>query len=129
MGLAHKLIGNKPGCLVPAESKQEGNYQHHKKAGKGKNNAQGYKKGEGVKRPSHNRGKKGLTRFSSDQFTDRQGDDKKSGAARLISTITRKLIIRSRTIQSQVVRNQGSLQRNQQQTRINDASASDSTGS
>ena len=35
MGLARKLIGNKPGCLVPAESRSEGNYQHHKKGGKG----------------------------------------------------------------------------------------------
>ncbi|MFD1620387.1 YgiQ family radical SAM protein [Thalassotalea marina] len=70
MGLARKLIGTKPGCLVPSEGKQEGNYQHYKKSGKGKNNAKGFKKGEGINRSSRTpRGKQGLTRFSDNQFT------------------------------------------------------------
>lgn len=70
MGLARKLIGNKPGCLVPPEGRQEGNYQHYKKSGKGKNNAQGFKKGEGVQRSRKTpRSKQGLTRFSDNQFT------------------------------------------------------------
>ncbi|WP_448213420.1 YgiQ family radical SAM protein [Colwellia sp. MEBiC06753] len=76
MGLARKLIGTKPGCLVPPEGVRDGNYQHYKKAGKGKNNAQGFKKGEGVNRNSHStnnsgrNGKQGLTRFSDNQFTN-----------------------------------------------------------
>ncbi|MFD2166950.1 YgiQ family radical SAM protein [Thalassotalea euphylliae] len=77
MGLAKKLIGSKPGCLVPAAGRQEGSYQHYKKGGKGKNNAQGYKKGEGIKRPNRSgkpaaKGKQGLTRFSDNQFNDRK---------------------------------------------------------
>jgi len=75
MGLARKLIGTKPGCLVPPESKGEGSYQHHKKGGKGKNNAQGFKRGEGIKRghatqksPKAGKGKQGLTRFAENQF-------------------------------------------------------------
>ena len=82
MGLAKKLIGSKPGCLVPAEGRNEGNYQHHKKGGKGKNNAQGFKKGEGVKRSKNNakkarNGKQGLTRFSDNQFNDRKPSNRK----------------------------------------------------
>lgn len=70
MGLARKLIGTKPGCLVPPEGRQEGNYQHYKKSGKGKNNAHGFKKGEGInKRTKANKGKQGLTRFSDNQFS------------------------------------------------------------
>ncbi|OKY27755.1 YgiQ family radical SAM protein [Thalassotalea sp. PP2-459] len=70
MGLARKLIGTKSGCLVPPEGRQEGNYQHYKKAGKGKNNAHGYKKGEGInKRTKAGKGKQGLTRFSNNQFS------------------------------------------------------------
>ncbi|WP_448564678.1 YgiQ family radical SAM protein [Thalassotalea ganghwensis] len=73
MGLARKLIGTKPGCLVPPESKAELNYQHYKKKGKGKNNASGMKKGEGLKRQKDaNKGKPGLTRFSDNQFTQRK---------------------------------------------------------
>ena len=77
MGLARKLIGNKPGCLVPAETRGELNKQHHKHGGKGKNNASGYKKGEGVSNSSNNsrnnkrrNGKQGLTRFSDNQFSN-----------------------------------------------------------
>ncbi|WP_286232597.1 YgiQ family radical SAM protein [Thalassotalea sediminis] len=73
MGLARKLIGTKPGCLVPPEGRQEGNYQHYKKSGKGKNNAHGFKKGEGInKRSGIKKGKQGLTRFSDNQFTKRK---------------------------------------------------------
>ncbi|WP_286272659.1 YgiQ family radical SAM protein [Thalassotalea hakodatensis] len=70
MGLARKLIGTKSGCLVPPEGRQEGNYQHYKKAGKGKNNAHGFKKGEGInKRTKTGKSKQGLTRFSNNQFS------------------------------------------------------------
>ncbi|MDO6427722.1 YgiQ family radical SAM protein [Thalassotalea sp. 1_MG-2023] len=78
MGLARKLIGTKPGCLVPAESRQEGNYQHYKKSGKGKNNAHGFKKGEGMtKRTKASRGKQGLTRFSDNQFSNKNKPKKR----------------------------------------------------
>ncbi|WP_286267042.1 YgiQ family radical SAM protein [Thalassotalea atypica] len=75
MGLARKLIGNKPGCLVPAETRGEQNHQHYKKGGKGKNNAQGFKRSEGVSghsKPKSRNGKQGLTRFSDNQFDDRK---------------------------------------------------------
>ncbi|MGJ8693107.1 MAG: YgiQ family radical SAM protein [Thalassotalea sp.] len=74
MGLARKLIGSKPGCLVPNETRGELNHQHYKKDGKGKNNAAGNKKGEGMKRTSRPlaNGKQGLTRFSDNQFNDRK---------------------------------------------------------
>ena len=76
MGLAQKLIGSKPGCLVPHESRAEKNQQHYKKNGKGKNNANGNKTSPGQKRgygkkPATN-GKQGLTRFSENQFNDRK---------------------------------------------------------
>lgn len=76
MGLARKLIGSGPKCLVPNETRSEQNLSHNK----GKNNAHGKKTSPGQKRPTrsnttskNNRyGKKpaqqGLTRFSSDQF-------------------------------------------------------------
>jgi len=76
MGLS-KLIGSAPNCLVPRETRSEQNTQHYKKNGKGKNNGQGNKTSpgqnknwvrSGKKTPAH---KKGLTRFSDDQFTDR----------------------------------------------------------
>ncbi|NMP17935.1 YgiQ family radical SAM protein [Thalassotalea sp. Y01] len=67
MGLARKLIGSGPECLVPHETRTE------KSAGyrKGKNNAKGNKTSYGQKR--HNKlhssnGKAGLTRFSDNQF-------------------------------------------------------------
>jgi len=78
MGLARKLIGNKPGCLVPQETRGEQNKQHYRNKGKGKNNASGHKTSPGQKRsygkkPS-NKGKQGLTRFSDNQFG--QGNNK-----------------------------------------------------
>jgi len=75
MGLARKLIGSKPGCLVPNETRGEQNQSHYKKGGKGKNNAQGYKTSPGQKRnhaPKAKNGKQGLTRFSDNQFSDRK---------------------------------------------------------
>jgi len=88
MGLGKKLIGSRPECLVPAETRGELNKQHHKNNGKGKNNANGNKTSPGQKnspasrgygkKPSGsgnnaNKGKQGLTRFTDNQF-----DDKKS---------------------------------------------------
>jgi uncharacterized radical SAM protein YgiQ len=84
-----KLIGSTPNCLVPRETRGEKVAQHYKKNGKGKNNALGNKTSPGQQTndkknkntklwqrtekskvtPEH---KKGLTRFSDDQFNDRK---------------------------------------------------------
>ena len=84
MGLARKLIGSKPECLVPNETRGELNQQHYKKNGKGKNNAQGNKTSPGQekrfgKKPvtakkakPGEKAKQGLTRFSDNQFNDRK---------------------------------------------------------
>lgn len=101
MGLANKLIGSKPSCLIPAETRGEKErLQLSKKPNQGKNNAKGNKTSPGSKSfiskkannstksksenntwqrsgtknnqsvtPPH---KKGLTRFSSNQFTDNE---------------------------------------------------------
>jgi len=79
MGLT-KLIGSSPNCLVPRETR--GEQQLANKGRQGKNNSQGNKtspgqnrnnqgngKGKGKKTPTH---KKGLTRFSDNQFSDRK---------------------------------------------------------
>ena len=63
MGLS-KLIGSTPNCLVPRETRGEQRSQNNDKR-QGKNNAQGFKISPGQK------AKKGLTRFSNDQFNDR----------------------------------------------------------
>ena len=77
MGLS-KLIGSAPNCLVPRETRSEKNTQIVKNKGKGKNNSLGNKTSPGQnkswarstkKTPNH---KKGLTRFSDDQFAERQ---------------------------------------------------------
>jgi len=85
MGLS-KLIGSAPNCLVPRETRSEKNSQHYKNNGKGKNNGQGNKTSPGQQRtdsknkswqrsdkskstPDH---KKGLTRFSDNQFSNRK---------------------------------------------------------
>lgn len=71
MGLARKLIGSKPGCLVPAETRAEKDMQYQK----GKNNSRGNKTspGQGFKNKSgQNKAKSGLTRFSDNQFNDRK---------------------------------------------------------
>jgi uncharacterized radical SAM protein YgiQ len=78
MGLAKKLIGSKPECLVPFETRAEQDQQHHRNNGKGKNNASGKKTSYGQntsKQNNENKAKKGLTRFSSDQFEDRTGNN------------------------------------------------------
>ena len=84
-----KLIGSAPNCLVPRETRGEKEAQHYKKNGKGKNNALGNKTSPGQqtndKKNAHNKlwqrtekskvtpaHKKGLTRFSDDQFTNRK---------------------------------------------------------
>ncbi len=74
MGLT-KLIGSSPNCLVPRETR--GEQQLANKGRQGKNNSQGFKtspgqnkgNGKGKKTPTH---KKGLTRFSDNQFSDRK---------------------------------------------------------
>jgi len=72
MGLT-KLIGSAPNCLVPKETRNE--QQLANKGRKGKNNSQGFKtspgqnQGKGKKTPDH---KKGLTRFSDNQFAKRK---------------------------------------------------------
>ena len=84
MGLARKLIGSRPDCLVPHETRGEKEKQHYKKNGKGKNNASGNKTSPGQKRASSqkygkpaNKGKQGLTRFSDNQFDDRKPKKKR----------------------------------------------------
>jgi len=84
MGLARKLIGSKPGCLVPNESRNETAQVHYKNNGKGKNNALGNKTSPGQekrygKKPvtakkakPGDKAKQGLTRFSDNQFNDRK---------------------------------------------------------
>ena len=73
MGLARKLIGSKPGCLVPHETRGEKEQSHYKNKGKGKNNAGGNKTSPGQKRSfANNKGKQGLTRFSDNQFSNRK---------------------------------------------------------
>ena len=84
MGLT-KLIGSSPSCLVPRETRSEASSQSYKNNGKGtvkgKNNSSGNKTSPGQKRnsewqrtkkktPTH---KKGLTRFSDDQFDKSKG--------------------------------------------------------
>lgn len=79
MGLA-KLIGSAPNCLVPRETR--GEQQLANKDRQGKNNSQGFKtspgqnkarsgqgNGKRKKTPAH---KRGLTRFSDNQFSDRK---------------------------------------------------------
>ena len=84
MGLARKLIGSRPDCLVPHETRGEKEKLHYKKNGKGKNNASGNKTSPGQKRSSSNKygkpankGKQGLTRFSDNQFDDRKPKKKR----------------------------------------------------
>jgi hypothetical protein len=80
MGLS-KLIGSAPTCLVPRETRNE--QQLSKVKRQGKNNSQGNKTSPGQTRannqnknkktPSH---KKGLTRFSDNQFANRKKANK-----------------------------------------------------
>lgn len=77
MGLT-KLIGSSPNCLVPRETRNEKLLANKNR--QGKNNSQGFKtspgqnrskpgQGNGKRTPTH---KKGLTRFSDNQFSDRK---------------------------------------------------------
>ncbi len=71
MGLAKKLIGSGPECLVPNETRSEKNTSYRK----GKNNASGNKTSYGQKRPHRSKQGKaqaGLTRFSDNQFKKRK---------------------------------------------------------
>ncbi len=76
MGLARKLIGSGPKCLVPNETRGEQNLVNNK--GRGKNNSHGHKTSPGQKRGGWAKSKqgskaqKGLTRFSDDQFKKRK---------------------------------------------------------
>ena len=79
MGLK-KLIGNRPGCLIPEARRGEQDTIHYKNNGKGKNNSLGKKTSPGQnssqpksygKKPA-TKGKQGLTRFSENQFNDRK---------------------------------------------------------
>jgi len=74
MGLS-KLIGSTPGCLVPRETRNEQRSQHSDKR-QGKNNSQGFKSSPGQNKNTPNH-KKGLTRFSNDQFNDRTPGNRK----------------------------------------------------
>jgi len=77
MGLT-KLIGSAPNCLVPRETRGEQQLSNQNR--QGKNNAQGNKTSPGQNRNNagHSKGKKtpnhkkGLTRFSDNQFSDRK---------------------------------------------------------
>ena len=79
MGLS-KLIGSAPSCLVPRETRNEQRSKNNDRR-QGKNNAQGFKSSPGQNRPKQGQGKgkktpahkKGLTRFSDNQFNDRKG--------------------------------------------------------
>lgn len=77
MGLS-KLIGSAPNCLVPKETRNEQRNQNNDRR-QGKNNSQGFKSSPGQNRPKQGKGKgtpahkKGLTRFSDNQFNDRKG--------------------------------------------------------
>lgn len=83
MGLGKKLIGSKPTCLVPAETRGEEALRLNKAQARGKNNARGNKTSPGQKRdytsnkPAKGKnGKQGLTRFSDNQFNDRKKPQK-----------------------------------------------------
>ncbi|UGA56118.1 YgiQ family radical SAM protein [Vibrio sp. VB16] len=74
LGLANKLIGSGPECLVPHETRGEKNSNNRK----GKNNTNGNKTSFGQKRGDNkSRGKSnpGLTRFSSNQFKKSKKSD------------------------------------------------------
>ncbi|MDB1124023.1 YgiQ family radical SAM protein [Vibrio algarum] len=74
MGLAKKLIGSGPECLVPHATRGEKNNNHRK----GKNNTNGNKTSYGQKRGdkgSQGKSNPGLTRFSGNQFKKRKKSD------------------------------------------------------
>ena len=79
MGLS-KLIGSAPNCLVPRETRGEQQLANTDR--QGKNNSKGFKTSPGQNKPKSEQGngkkkkmpmhKKGLTRFSDNQFSDRK---------------------------------------------------------
>jgi len=69
MGLARKLIGNRPECLVPAESRAELQQQNGRNKSFKPSDKAAQTNKTGVK---NHKGKRGLTRFSSDQFNERK---------------------------------------------------------
>jgi len=92
MGLS-KLIGSAPNCLVPRETRNEQqnarnkqSNQNNQSKNQGKNNAQGYKTSPGQKRNNStkaSKAKKGLTRFSNDQFNDKTPSKRKPSKAKV----------------------------------------------
>jgi len=84
MGLS-KLIGSAPNCLVPRETRSEQRNQNNDKR-QGKNNSQGFKSSPGQKRnntSNKQKAKKGLTRFSDDQFNDKTPSKRKPNKAKV----------------------------------------------
>ena len=82
MGLS-KLIGSTPSCLVPKETRNELRHKNNDRR-QGKNNAQGFKSSPGQNRngtgkntSNKQQSKKGLTRFSDNQFNDRSPNKKR----------------------------------------------------
>lgn len=90
MGLS-KLIGSAPNCLVPKETRSEQRNQTTKQQSeqRGKNNAHGYKTSPGQNRAQSNKktsksnAKKGLTRFSNDQFNEKAPSKRKPKKAKV----------------------------------------------
>ena len=74
MGLAKKLIGSGPECLVPHETRGEKNSssRNGRKNTNGNKTPYGQKRGDKVSRGKSN---PGLTRFSNDQFKKRKKSD------------------------------------------------------
>jgi len=76
MGLS-KLIGSSPNCLVPRETRSEQRNQHNDKR-QGKNNAKGFKTSPGQNKTDGSNAKKGLTRFSDNQFKKKRPQKQKN---------------------------------------------------
>jgi len=79
MGLARKLIGNSPECLVPAESRAELQQQNGRNKSFKPSDKAAKTNSNGNKTP---KAKRGLTRFSSDQFNDRKSPTSNTGKKR-----------------------------------------------
>jgi uncharacterized radical SAM protein YgiQ len=75
MGLA-KLIGNKVECLVPAESRVEQQNQNKGKNSPLNKHNRGKSNNANKRTNKQSKAKPGLTRFSSDQFSDRKNSNR-----------------------------------------------------
>ncbi|MBL4910065.1 MAG: YgiQ family radical SAM protein [Alteromonadaceae bacterium] len=75
MGLA-KLIGNKPECLVPPESRAEQQGYRNKNNNSANNSSTNKHSANKHSANKHSKAKRGLTRFSSDQFDDLNNNPK-----------------------------------------------------